>query len=169
MMVTNNQENNNNELDYKSKKKESSDSFSAMDLWVFLDEAHYTVARSHIIELVRSGITREQARILHVLTLFDGSTTLKTISEVTKRQHNSVSTLINRMVKAGLIEKIKNPEDKVYRITITKKAQAKYDKATNKALELIFSSLSPQNRRQFVSCLKKVQQSASHVLDLMLK
>jgi DNA-binding MarR family transcriptional regulator len=166
--MTNNQENN-NKLVKSSNKKESTDSFNAMDLWVFLDEAHYTVARSHIIELIRSGITKEQARILHVLTLFNGSTTLKTISEITKRQHNSVSTLINRMVKAGLIEKIKNPGDKVYRITITKKAQAKYEKATNKALELIFSSLSPKNREQFVSCLKKVQQSASQVLDLMLK
>ncbi len=168
MMVINNQENKNQSAKIRN-KKESIDSLNAMDLWVFLDEAHYSVARSHIIELVRSGITREQARILHVLTLFNGSTTLKTISGVTKRQHNSVSTLVNRMVKAGLIEKIKNPEDKVYRITITKKAQAKYEKATNKALELIFSSLSPKERQQFVDCLKKVQRRASHVLDLMLR
>ena len=59
MMVTNNQENNNKSVKI-SNKKESTDSLNAMDLWVFLDEAHYTVARSHIIELVRSGITRNK-------------------------------------------------------------------------------------------------------------
>jgi DNA-binding MarR family transcriptional regulator len=164
----NNINNINKKLPSTSNKKELFDSLSVIDLWVLLDTVHYTIARSQILELIRSGITREQARTLHVLNLYNGSTTLKNISEVTKRQPNSVSTLVNRMEKAGLVVKIKNPEDKVYRITITKKAQARYDKATYRSLELIFSSLSPKQQQQFAHNLEIIRQKANNVLDLML-
>jgi DNA-binding MarR family transcriptional regulator len=154
-------------INEKLPAKQSLNSLNNFDLWLLLDAAHYTIARSHILELVKSGITKEQARILHVIKLCDGSTTLKNISEVTKRQHNSVSTIINRMVNDGLILKIKNPGDKVFKIMMTKKAQTKYNKATYKSLELIFSSLSLKQQQQFACYLEKVRQKAGRVLDLM--
>jgi predicted transcriptional regulator len=47
--------------------------------------------------------------ILHILLISEGSATIDEIAAMIVRQHNSVSTIVNRMAKSGLITIEKRP------------------------------------------------------------
>jgi DNA-binding MarR family transcriptional regulator len=146
----------NTELDYNN----------SFDIWVLLDRTHFAVARSRLLELAQYHLTKEQAQILHEILLFGGSASMTQIASFTMRQHHSVSTLVNRMVKAGLVKKIKAPNNRGFKVTITKKGHDRYQQVTRKSIEMIFSSLSTADKRKLAVSLNQVQNKARALLGL---
>jgi DNA-binding MarR family transcriptional regulator len=140
-----------------------------LDMWVLLDNAHFAVARARLLELAQYELTKEQAQVLYVLQNNGGSATQAQIAEFTMRQHHSVSTLVNRMNKDGLVEKEKDPNGKGFRINITQKGREKYRKVTQNSVKMIFSSLSPEERQQLSRYLKRLHKTARNLLGLNYK
>jgi hypothetical protein len=62
--------------------------------------------------LAQFGLTVEQSMILSLLTNRGRSATPKMIEEFTMRQYNSISALINRMIRMNLVSKRKIPQSK---------------------------------------------------------
>ena len=139
------------------------------DIWVQLDQAHFAVTRSRLLELAQYGLTKEQAQVLYVLRICGGSATMNQIASFTLRQHHSVSTLVNRMEKAGLVRKVKVSGEKVFKVIMTKKGKDRYDIVTRESIEMIFSSLSAAEKRQLASYLSKLQKKARSLLGLDYK
>jgi DNA-binding MarR family transcriptional regulator len=136
------------------------------DIWVLLDTAHFAIIRSRLLELAQYNLTKEQAQVLYVVRICGGSATMNQIASVTLRQRHSVSTLINRMEKAGLVKKVKDSKEKVYKVIMTKKGKDRYANVTRKSIEMIFSSLTAKDKRNLVLCLNKLQKQASGLLGL---
>ncbi len=88
----------------KSEHNPRADHFN---IWVLMDSAHFTISRARFLEIAQYGLTPEKAQILHTIQSNGGSLTQNKISEFTMRQHHSVSSLINRMVKEGLLKKVR--------------------------------------------------------------
>ena len=139
------------------------------NLWVLLDNAHFAVSRARNLELSQYNLTKEQAQVLYVLLNNGGSATQTQISDFTMRQHHSVSTLVNRMIKDGLVNKEKDPVGKGSLICITKKGREKYRKVTKESMEMIFSSLSPEEKEQLTRYLEQVQLTARNLLGVDYK
>ncbi len=139
------------------------------DIWVLLDQAHFAVTRSRLLELAQYNLTKEQAQVLYVLKICGGSATMNQIASFTLRQRHSVSTLVNRMEKAGLVKKVKVSRDKVFKVTMTKKGKDRYDNVTRESIEMIFSSLSAADKRKFVLYLNQLQKKARSLLGLDYK
>ena len=118
-----------------------------------MNHANYAMARQRELELAQLGITIEQHAILHVLTIKDGRD-ISDIAAVRIRQHNSIFTLIIRMEKHGLVRKIKSPKSKEYKIYITEKGKAIYQKITNNSLDATFSALSEDDKQKLSQYLK---------------
>ena len=142
---------------------------SDLDMWVLLDNAHFAVARARLLELAQYDLTKEQAQVLYVLQNNGGSATQTQIAEFTMRQHHSVSTLVNRMTKDGLVEKEKDPSTKGFRINITQKGREKYGKVTQDSVKMIFSSMSSGERQQLSRYLKRLHTTARNLLGLDYK
>jgi DNA-binding MarR family transcriptional regulator len=139
------------------------------DIWVLLDQAHFAVTRSRLLELAQFGLTKEQAQVLYVLKICGGSATMNQISSFTMRQRHSVSTLVNRMENAGLVRKVKDAREKVYKVVMTKKGRDRYAGVTRESIEMIFSSLSATEKYKLVSMLNELQEKARSLLGMDYK
>lgn len=142
---------------------------SDFDMWVLLDKAHFVIARSRFLEIAQYGLTKEQAQVLYVLQINGGSATQIQIADFTMRQHHSVSTLVNRMCKDGLVRKEKNRAGKGFRIFITKKGRDKYAKVTRNSIKMIFSSMPSSDRQKLASYLNQLHKTARELLGLDYK
>jgi DNA-binding MarR family transcriptional regulator len=139
------------------------------DIWVLLDRTHFAVTRSRLLELAQFNLTKEQAQVLYVLRYFGGSATMTQIASFTLRQHHSVSTLVIRMEKTGLVKKVKIPKNKVYKVVMTKKGKDIYERVTRESIEMVFSSLSPADKRKLALYLIQLQKRAYSLLGLDYK
>jgi DNA-binding MarR family transcriptional regulator len=128
------------------------------------------IARSREMELARFGITPEQSHVLYILSTSGGSTTINDIVEITQRQHHSISTLINRMTKQGLVSKRKDPHDnRKYEVVITRKGQELYRRITQDSIKNNFSCLSDEAKGQLRKHLKCLLIRAYEVLGKDIK
>ncbi len=130
-------------------------------VWRYLDHTRYMIFRSREKELAQVGLSPEQAFVLDVLHAAGGSTTINRIVQVTQRQHNSISTLITRMARQGLVKKTRTRRDKrAYRIVLTKKGGALFDTIPRDSIVSAFSCLSEDEKRQLLLCLERLLASA---------
>ncbi len=88
-------------------EKESGD----FPLWRLLDHTRYMMFRDREVELSRFGLTPEQAFVLDIIHSAGGSTTINRIVEMSQRKHNSISALVDRMAKQGLLRKQRTRRD----------------------------------------------------------
>ena len=133
-------------------------------LWRFLDHTRYAISRSREIELASFELTPEQVYVLDIINVGGGVTTIGTIMEMTLRQHNTVSTLIDRMAKKGLIKKRRSETDqRQYEIVMTKSGQELFGKVTRKSIETVFSALTKEEKRELSSLLTRLLSRAYEV------
>jgi len=97
-----------------------------------------------------------------VIQTFGGKATVGEIARWTLREPHSVSELLSRMEKEGLVRKVKELGKKSgVRVVLTEKGREAYYKST--ARESIYetmSSLSEEERQQLRSCLRKLRYKA---------
>jgi len=138
-----------------------------INLYILLDQADSIVTNAVELELKHLRITQPQARILTMLSRESRPVTIDELSNWTLKEFNSVSTLINRMEKKGLIKKAKKPDDLKTYITLTEKGSELYHKkVTERSIHLIFGKLSAEEKNQLESILKKVRDTTRDLLGM---
>jgi DNA-binding MarR family transcriptional regulator len=126
--------------------------------------ARNSVYRLRELELAQFGLTVEQSTILYLLISRGGSATAKTIEYLTLRQHHSISTLINRMIKTHLVTRKKSPDNKKFEILITKHGEDLYKKVPIHSMEMLFSSLKVKDRERLYAYLDTLLEKARDLL-----
>ena len=99
------------------------------ELWVLLNQARHIIYRAREYELSHSGISAAQAEVLTTIEAIDheAAATPAEISRRLLQRAHSISTIINRMEKKGLIVKVKDLERRnMVRVVITQKGYAAY-------------------------------------------
>jgi DNA-binding MarR family transcriptional regulator len=90
------------------------------------------------------GITSEQYGVLVTLKYMGGSGRPVDIARWLGRAPNSISMLIDRMVKAGLVRRTIDRKDRrAVNVTLTNKAEIAIGRATRDGLEFIQNVMSP--------------------------
>lgn len=139
------------------------------NLFVIFDQTRDTLIHAVELELKQSKTNFAQTRILYVLTQEKSGMTQGDLSKWLLRNLNTVSTLISKMEKEGLVEKTKNEEDgKVY-VTLTQKGSEEWDAVSERAIFLTFSVLSEEEKEQLKVLLKKLRTEARNILGLDFK
>jgi DNA-binding MarR family transcriptional regulator len=141
---------------------------TGFEIWMLLNRTRNTIYRLRELELAQFDLTVEQAAILHLLIDRGGITTAKTIEDITMRQHHSVSTLINRMIKMDLVAKQKSPQSKKNEILITKHGEDFYNKVPVLSIEMLFHSLKVKDMELLISYLSVLLEKARDLLGLSL-
>jgi DNA-binding MarR family transcriptional regulator len=115
------------------------------------------------------GLTTEQYAVLAIIKYLDAPVRITDVARWSGRSTNSVSMIIDRMVKAGLVTRKRDRKDRrTVFVTITSKAENALEPATRAGLEFIqeiLSSLSDDDKRTFVSLHEIVKYKALQYLN----
>ena len=141
-------------------------SLTDFELGVLFERTRSAHSRMRELELAQYGLTPEQAAILHTLQSKGGSTTIEELANTIIRQYHSVASIVNRMVKIGLVKKRKIEHRKKSTVFITEKGEKIYNQAPNKSLRIILEGLSAEEKQQFGVTLQKLLSNGRRGLDL---
>jgi len=132
------------------------------NLWVLLHQTTDAALRARQKELDQFDISVIEVGVLVVIQAIGERATPSEISRRIFREPHTVSALLNRMEKKGLLTKTQDLDRKnMVRVSITEKGRQAYDKSTRrKSIYRIISSLSEEERQQLRSCLEKLRNKA---------
>lgn len=115
------------------------------------------------------GLTAEQYAVLSIMKLLSGPVRVTDLAHWLERSANSVSMIVDRMVKAGLLTRKRDRGDRrAVHLNITGKGESALKPATLagwKFIQTILSPLSDEDRRVFVSLHEIVKYKALQYLD----
>jgi len=116
------------------------------------------MGRVRSIELSRIGLTSIRVGVLSIIKETTDSTSIQTIAEGIARELNTVTELLKRMEKDGLIRKIRQRKGpKLFVIKLTEKGEEAYLKATKlDTLSKILANLSQEEQDHCQLVLEKL-------------
>jgi len=138
-----------------------------IELQALLHSTNETVQRAVKLELAQYKLSQSQVGVLHMLVKSVDMLTLNQLAEASIKELNSVTTLIDRMQKNKMVEKVKIPgENKTY-VALTDKGRDMYNNTvTEHAIMLIFDILSDTEKKQLTHLLEKLRHQARSILGL---
>jgi DNA-binding MarR family transcriptional regulator len=132
---------------------------------MYLTQTALFRARYH--EIKEYGLTSMELALLTVVEGLGGSATPAEISRWIMRKRPTVSGLLNRMERNGLVVRTGYKENKkLKKVTITKKGKEALAQSKKKdVLNAIIGSISDEEYRQLWSLLEKLQRTALSMTD----
>jgi len=131
-------------------------------LWALLHQTVDAITRSREKELKQYGIAIRQVAALFIISSLGGSTTPTELAHWLFRKTHTISSILNRMEKEGLISKSQDPDRKnVVRVILTDKGKAAYThSARRKTIHQIMSCLNEAEMAQLESYLNRLREAA---------
>jgi DNA-binding MarR family transcriptional regulator len=152
--------------EYESRMKDPEEDLSSKKVWTLLDRTGFGIFRLLELEVTNLGLTMGQMRVLRILFDNGGTATYKNLESVTTRQRHSISTLINRMVKIGLVDNQKSPTGRWYTVSFTKKGEDMFHRVPMLALKNTISTLSENQKRELTLLLNTLNAKARSLLGI---
>lgn len=141
-----------------------------IELWALISQVRKELLTASDRELRRFGISTVQLGILYALNNAyeaDVSPSLSDLSRWVTRKHNTVSVILGGMEKRGLVQLDRTSQPKrAVQIRITAKGREVYHQhmKNRKAIPQILGSLSPEERDQLRTLLRKLDQKSRDIL-----
>ena len=141
------------------------------DLWILLSRVYHLIAKLRNLELERYKILPVQSYILFIIKSLGNETTPTEISGYVYQQRSSISDILNRMVKQGLITKTNKIGGKRrVIIKLTEKGEEALKLSKNREfLQVVMSSLTDRKKQQLESSLEILRDAAINELSLTQK
>ena len=132
------------------------------ELWALLAQTKDAIFGARQKQLRRYGISATQATALLAIQAIGDKATPAEISRWLFRKPHSVSELLSRMEKEGLVRKIKDLNRRnLVRVELTEKGyEACYQSMKEESIHKIMSSLSEEDRQQLRSILGRLRDEA---------
>ena len=145
-------------MDYDESTKFFTYQDEDQDLWLLLTHARYAVFRAREKELQRYGVSPEQVGLLFVVQALGNKATPAALSRYILRQPHTVSALVDRMARRGLVKKVKDLDRKnLVRVVMTEKGQRTYELSTKRGpIHRIMATLSDDERKSFKEYLERI-------------
>jgi DNA-binding MarR family transcriptional regulator len=138
-------------------------------VWMLLRQIYTLVSKCEDRVFGEHGLTTEQHGVLMTIKHIDGPARPTDIARWLDRSVNSVSMIIDRMVKAGLVRRVRDRKDRrTVFVSVTSKAEKTYVLATLAGWELIQEILSPlsaEDKLTLIKLLKTLRDKAYDYLD----
>ncbi|MFC2020355.1 MarR family winged helix-turn-helix transcriptional regulator [Chloroflexota bacterium] len=138
------------------------------ELWLLFTRTRHLVYKARQKELNQYDISARNASVLSVIVRLGGKATPGNLARELFLEPHSVSGLISRMTKQGLINKVKDLERKnLVRIEITEKGYEAYQKSTGReSISDIMSVLTQEEKLELWSLLAKIRGRAIEELEM---
>jgi len=132
-----------------------------MGVWILLRQVQNLVSKCEDRVFSKYGLTTEQHGVLMAIYHIEGPVRITDIARWLDRSVNSVSMIIDRMVKAGLVRRTRDRKDRrTVFVTMTSKAEKACIPASIAGWELIREILSPlsdEDKLTFVRLLEAMR------------
>ncbi len=132
--------------------------------WVLLRQVYSLILKCQDHVFAEYGLTTEQHTLLMAVKNIDGPVRITDIGRWLDRTPNSVSMLVDRMVKAGLVRRVRDRKDRrTVFVSMTAKAEKAYAPATAAGWALIQEILSPlsnEDKRTLTRLLELLRNQA---------
>lgn len=140
-------------------------------LWVLLHQARDVIFRARENELRQYDVTTMQAAVLFVIDAIEGKATPTEISRWLLREPHTVSVLLTRMEKEGLVSKAKDPGKKgLVNVTLTEKGRQVLSQSMKReSIRKVMSCLSDEEREQLRSSLEKLRDNGLNNMTTVRK
>jgi len=129
--------------------------------WILLRQVYNLVSRCEDKVFSEYEVTTEQHAVLMAMKHIDGHVRPTDVARWLDRSVNSVSMIIDRMVKAGLVRRVRDRKDRrTVFLTTTSKAEKVYVMATVAGWGLtqeILSPLSDKDKRTLIKLLETLR------------
>jgi DNA-binding MarR family transcriptional regulator len=131
-------------------------------LWVLFSQTRDAILKARERELHSYRISERHAQLLFIINLIGHNATPAKVARWLFREPHSISEILDRMEKQGLLLKVKDMDRKnLIRIELTEKGYDQYQRSfIPKNIPNILSTLSDDERKQFVSLLMKLRKAA---------
>ncbi len=128
-------------------------------LWVLLHQTRDVLHKVREQEVAKYGVTAVQSAVLFVISSNEGKATPSLISNWLMREPHTISSILTRMEKQGLVEKRKRSEGNVELIvSLTEKGRRIYSKTSNiELIRKILSCISEEELKHLSLLLKKLR------------
>jgi MarR family 2-MHQ and catechol resistance regulon transcriptional repressor len=137
-------------------------------LWLLLRRVGDTLVRCQDLVFSKYGLTTEQWGVLTVIKA-RGPVRPSDLADLLERTPNSMSMLVDRMVKAGLVRRTRDRKDRrVVTVSMTDKGKATIDPAIPAGWEFVHEILSPlsdDDQRDLANLLETVKCELVGYLD----
>jgi len=132
------------------------------ELCILLGQTRDAICKARKRELEQYSVLPEQALVLFIIQAIGNEATPAEISRWLFREPHSVSGILERMKKDGLVRKAKDLHRKnLIRVMLTEKGQQAYNQSLKrKSIHQIMSSLSEEERQQLRSYLERLRSEA---------
>ena len=131
-------------------------------LWILIHQTRDAILKVRDNELSKHGLTATEFGTLHVINIIGSEVTPAAISKCMLRQHHSVTALLKRMEKKGLIMRTRNLEGKpTWQISMTDKGKEAFTESYIKdSLSSVMSVLMEGEKTQLEEYLRKIRDQA---------
>ncbi len=132
------------------------------NLWVLLSQTRHAMFKASQKELEQYNISPSRAAVLFVIEAMDKKPTVTEISRWVFREAHTISELLSRMERDGLVRRVKDLDKKnMVRIELTEKGRKAHSQTMKQdSISRMMSSLSKEERLQLGSYLGKLRESA---------
>jgi len=138
--------------------------------WILLRQAYNLVLKCEDRVFSEHELTTEQHTVFMAIKHISGSVRITDIARWLDRSVNSVSMIIDRMVKAGLVKRTRDRKDRrTVFVTMTSKAEEAYVPATTAGwglIQEILSPLSDEDKRTLIRLLGTLRDKTYDYLKL---
>ena len=137
--------------------------------WILLAQTRDAIFKARWKELSRYDISARQAAVLVAIQAVGDKATPAEISRWVFRKAHSISELLSRIEKAGLVRKVKDLDRKnQVRVVLTEKGRETYHHQSTNTVSIrkIMSLLSEEDRQQLRSCLQVLRDKAVKELGI---
>ena len=127
-------------------------------LWRWLAETRHAMHKARTKELTKYKITTVQSTVLFVILALGYNATATKIASYLFREPNSISELLSRMEKEGLIRTTRDLRKRsMVRLELTEKGLEAHKRTTKfESVHRIMAVLSNEERKQLMSALEKL-------------
>jgi len=137
--------------------------------WILLRQTYNLVSKCEDRVFSEHELTTEQHAVLMAIKHISGPVRITDIARWLDRSVNSVSMIIDRMVKAGLVRRVRDRKDRrTVFVTMTSKAEKAYVPATVAGwglIQEILSPLSDEDKRTLIRLLETLRDKTYDYLE----
>lgn len=134
--------------------------------WHLLHQTHNSISKCEDKVFSKHGITTEQYSVLMAIKHIEPPVTPTQVGRWLDRNTNTVSLIVERMVKAGLIRRIRDLRDRrSVRLVLTDEGKEIFDRATETGWILVHEMLSGLSEEEMHSLTRLLQTVREKAVD----
>jgi DNA-binding MarR family transcriptional regulator len=137
--------------------------------WVLYHQTYNALYKCEEVMFSKMGLTPQKFMVLMVIRLMEDPVMVSDVAQWLDRNTNSISLIIDRMKKDGLVARTRNPKDRrTVRLSLTQKGIEKLDQASVPGWGMIQEMMSPLSEKELdtlTSLTEKIRSKAFKYLN----